>query len=137
MTILGIEPDNVGRAAEPEVSGKWAEIIFKPDLMAEDQITIGVCFKRSKNGEFHYRLTSSLDKLSALYGHDHMEQFRFLLACAKEHFSLYGDKKPLSPHLIVGWFRPASGVSVDEILDSQFERMVLIARNQNPVFPGS
>lgn len=130
MTILGIEPDNAGRAAEPEVSGKWAEIIFKPDLMSEDQITIGVCFKQTKNGVFHYRLAPSLDKLCALYGQDHMEQFRFLLTCAKEHFSLYGDTKPLSPNIIIGWFRPASGISVDEILESQFERMVLIARNQ-------
>lgn len=131
MTILGIEPDNAGRAAEPEVSGKWAEIIFKPDLMSEDQITIGVCFKQTKNGVFHYRLAPSLDKLCALYGQDHMEQFRFLLTCVKEHFSLYGDTKPLSPNIIIGWFRPASGISVDDILESQFERMVLIARNQN------
>lgn len=128
--IAGIEPVNSGEHHEAEVSGKWAEIIFIPDLVTDERLNIGVCFKEAAKGEFHFRLADSLDMLSAIYGNGYIEQFGFLLESARAHFSLHGDSEEFSPHVVVGRYRSASGFSIQEILDEQFDSMVTIARHR-------
>jgi hypothetical protein len=129
MSILGLEPSKSEKIKE--VSGKWAEIQLLPDLATGEVLNIGVCFKRNRAQEFLYKLAPNLGPLSCLFGNESTEQFKFLLEAANEHLTRYGDSEPFSPHVRIGRYRPASGLSEEEILDSQFERMVTIARSNH------
>lgn len=130
MNILGLQP---GKSEDiREIDGKWAEIQLLPDLATGEVLNIGVCFKKKGDQDFLFKLAPNLNPLGCLFGNSSLEQFRFLLEAANEHFSMYGDQVPLSPHIRIGNYRPASGISEKEILDSQFQRMVTIARSMHP-----
>lgn len=114
----------------PPVRGVLFPIHLLPDPIAGDRLTIGVAFVDAA-GVSHCRLLDSMDRLRCLYG-DRVDVESFVVLRDVVEADLQGTMRPPAPwspsdNIVFGEALPATGISVQRILDRAFGALVPMA----------
>lgn len=123
------------KAATPQgeqalVNGRWFNIRLRPDLLAGEQINIGVGFV-DQHGTVHGRLTDDISRLQCLYDDRvDLDELRFLIDLTASQYDRASfesiQRSPVSPQIILGDSAPAYGESIQDILRDFFDETVYL-----------
>ncbi|MEE4463088.1 hypothetical protein V2S84_13445 [Azotobacter chroococcum] len=116
---------------QPHVEGKWFNIRFCPDMLAGEQINIGVGFV-DQHGTVHGRFTDDISRLQCLYDDRiDLDELRFLVDLTASQYdrASYSHilQSPVSPQIVIGEPSPASGEDIQGILRDFFNETVALA----------
>lgn len=111
-----------------EVEGHWTQIRWIPDLISNEQISIGIFLE--ENGFIHTKFIEDYGRLECVYGSDISNNIE--LAIELIEYLLKRDwKKSVSPQLIFNQRGFARGDSSQAILDKLFSRVVPFGKPHN------
>lgn len=111
-----------------EIEGHWTQIRWTPDLISNEQISIGIFLE--ENGFIHTKFIEDYGRLECVYGSDISNNIE--LAIDLIEYLLKRDwKKSVSPQLIFNQRGFARGDSPQAILDKLFSRVVPFGKPHN------
>lgn len=113
------------------VKGQWFNIRLCPDLLAGEQINVGVGFV-DQHGTVHGRFAEDLSRLQCFYGDRvDLDEVGFLVDLAASQYDRSSYRhilaSPVSPQIILGEPAPASGSDIQSILRDFFDETVPLA----------
>lgn len=110
------------------IEGHWAQIRWTPDLVTNEQISIGIFFE--ENGFIHTKFIEDYGRLECVYGNDISNNLE--LAIDLIEYLLKRDwKKSVSPQLMFDQRGFARGDSIQAILEKLFDRAVPFGKPHN------
>lgn len=101
--------------------GRWTQIRWTPDLVANEQIAIGILLE--SNGIIHTKFIDDFGRLKCVYGEDIEEHIELAIDLI-EYTLKRNYKKSISPQILFDERGFARGDSYTHILENLFERAI-------------
>lgn len=103
------------------IEGHWTQIRWTPDLISNEQISIGVFFE--ENGFIHTKFIDDYDRLECVYGKDISNSLELSIDLI-EYLLKRDWRKSVSSQLVFDQRGFVRGESIQAILDKLFHRAV-------------